>query len=588
MGEILIGFEVGTGEAVHIDPDHMLVTGLTQQTGKTTTLNALIYRSGRRAVAFRTKRGEIDMDVARQLQPFYKEPRRRGRQIDWMYVKELLGATLERSMDWHEEWIMRSCEGATSLSEVYANIKTLQEESRRAFDQGQYLRLEKYFEIILPQLEQRTWATTLPLVKGVNLMDLEALSFEMQCLVIERTIDHVLAKMKDIIVVLPEARKFIPLMRKTPVTGTAVRMAAEGAVLDLDLWVDSQTYSSVNNEVRKQCGTQIHGFQTDNNEANTVRDLLGKRWRSEFVKGLRLGHFLVKTKDKRHKHVYVLPAGVPEEMGRKVACGKTRPEAVAEYMTKMKDGRDDGEEEMYKNRYEESQRSLNEALAEKKKLLEQLEELHGAQTGSEDVQLIKDDLARMEEENRVFREDVEAGRELRKAILRFLGLDAEPKAEAPVPAPQPVDMSMVASLVDERLAQVLRESPPERVVTLNLSVAARELIREGFTSNMAELIAGLTPEPRRAALIIREYGTIKTRDLYFHVRGKESRGRLPVNFNTMVKKLENIGLATRNTNAGLISWTLRDLVDGKLIDMADEETRRQLEEYLASLLLPGG
>ena len=72
MGEILIGFEVGTGEAVHIDPDHMLVTGLTQQTGKTTTLNALIYRSGRRAVAFRTKRGEIDMDVARRLQPFYK------------------------------------------------------------------------------------------------------------------------------------------------------------------------------------------------------------------------------------------------------------------------------------------------------------------------------------------------------------------------------------------------------------------------------------------------------------------------------------------------------------------------------------
>ena len=104
---------------------------------------------------------------------------------------------------------------------------------------------------------------------------------------------------------------------------------------------------------------------------------------------------------------------------------------------------------------------------------------------------------------------------------------------------------------------------------------------------MAEPIGGLTPEPRRAALTIREHGTIKTRDLYFHVRGKESRGRLPVNFNTMVKKLEDIGLAARNPNAGLISWTLRDLIDGKLIDLAEEEARRQLEEYLASLLLPG-
>ena len=101
------------------------------------------------------------------------------------------------------------------------------------------------------------------------------------------------------------------------------------------------------------------------------------------------------------------------------------------------------------------------------------------------------------------------------------------------------------------------------------------------------MIAGLTPEPRRAALIVREHGTIKTRDLYFHVRGKESRGRLPVNFNTMVKKLEKTGLAERNNTTGLVSWTLRDLIDGKLIDVADEETRRQLEEYLASLLLPG-
>ena len=56
----------------------------------------------------------------------------------------------------------------------------------------------------------------------------------------------------------------------------------------------------------------------------------------------------------------------------------------------------------------------------------------------------------------------------------------------------------------------------------------------------------------------------------------------------MVKKLEKMGLAERNNTTGLVSWTLRDLIDGKLIDVADEETRRQIEEYLASLLLPGG
>jgi len=586
MGEILIGFEVGTGEPVYIDPDHMLATGLTQQSGKTTTLNALIYRGGRRAIAFRTKRGEIDMDVAQQLQPFYKQPiRSRSKFIDRRYVQYILEASEDRKMRFEEAWIIRACDRAQTLRDVYKNIQRLQGDATRGLDKDQYMKLEAYFKDILPQLEEREWATTLPLKNGVNLMDLEPLSDEMQCLVIERTIDYVLRNMKDVIIVLPEARKFIPLGSRTPVTSTAIRMASEGAVLDLDLWVDSQTYSSIDNEVRKQCGTQIHGFQTDNNEANTIRDLLGKRWGSEIVKGLRLGHFLVKTKDKRHKHVYVLPANVPEEMGRKVALGEMRPEDVAEYMTRMMVHRD-GEDEMYKGMYEESQRKLNEALAEKVKL-EQLQELRGAQSDTADVQRIKDDLARMEEKNRELSEDAEASRELRKAITRFLQLDVARKAEAPPPTPQPVDMNMVASLVNDRLDQVLRDSPPERVVTIDLSEAARELIREDFTSNMVELIGGLTPEPRRAALIIREHGTIKTRDLYFHVRGKESRGRLPVNFNTMVKKLEDIGLAVRNTNAGLASWTLRDLIDGKLIDVTDEETRRQLEEYLATLLLPG-
>jgi len=613
MGEILIGFEVGTGEAVHIDPDHLLGTGLTQQSGKTTTLNAIIYRGGRRAIAFRTKRGEIDMDVAQHLQPFYRQPRRsRSKFIDRRYVQYILEASEERRMRFEEAWIIRACDRAQTLRDVYENIQRLQGDATRGLDKDQYLKLEAYFKDILPQLEEREWATTLPLVNGVNLMDLEPLSDEVQCLVIERTIDYVLRNMKDVIIVLPEARKFIPLGSRTPVTSTAIRMASEGAVLDLDLWVDSQTYSSIDNEVRKQCGTQIHGVQMDNNEARTISDLLDKRWDFRAVKKLRLGHFFVKTKDKRYKHVYVLPAGVPEEMGRRVAMGELKPEAVKDYLAQSRAQKIDGDEEMYRSKYEESQRELEESRAREEGLKEELRESHidGEDQGLRDrvstlegekktqaIELndLRDkvkrfegvDVKRLKETMAALRKDLEIYSTFKGLLVKMLDVDQVKAVSSPESAAAPVDMSMVATLVDERLAQVLRESPPERVVAINLSEAARELIREDFTSNMAELIGGLTPEPRRAALIIREHGTIKTRDLYFHVRGKESRGRLPVNFNTMVKKLENIGLATRNPNAGLISWTLHDLVDGRLIDVADEEARRQLEEYLASLLLPG-
>uniref|UniRef100_A0A6M3M1L4 Uncharacterized protein n=2 Tax=viral metagenome TaxID=1070528 RepID=A0A6M3M1L4_9ZZZZ len=223
---------------------------------------------------------------------------------------------------------MQVCESAGSLKEVYANSLRLEKESKHFFDKGQFYLLSNYFEKILPQLESREWATTLPLVEGVNLMDLEDMTFEMQCLVIERVMDHALTNMKNVIIVLPEARKFIPLSAKTPVTKTAVKIASEGAVLEVDLWVDSQTYSSINSEVRKQCGTQLHGVQMDNNEAKTITDLLDKKWKPRKLKSLKLGHFFVKTKDKRYKHVYVLPAGIEEDVGIAVATGKLRVEEV--------------------------------------------------------------------------------------------------------------------------------------------------------------------------------------------------------------------------------------------------------------------
>jgi len=326
--KILLGFEVGTGEAVYIDPDHLLETGLTQQSGKTTALNALISRSKRRAIAFRTKRGEIDWVVAKHLQPFYTQPKQRGGFIDWEYVESILEAHLGERVKFERRWIMQVCESAESLKEVYANSLRLEKESKHFFDKGQFYLLSNYFEKILPQLESREWATTLPLVEGVNLMDLEDMSFEMQCLVIERVMDYVLTSMKNVIIVLPEARVFIPLSAKTPVTKTAVKMASEGAVLEVDLWVDSQTYSSINSEVRKQCGTQLHGVQMDNNEAKTITDLLDKKWKPRKLKSLKLGHFFVKTKDKRYKHVYVLPAGIEEDVGIAVATGKLRVEEV--------------------------------------------------------------------------------------------------------------------------------------------------------------------------------------------------------------------------------------------------------------------
>src|SRR5919109_1700048 len=76
MTTIPLGFEVGTGHAVEMPIRHMAVCGQTQEAGKTTALEGLIARSGRRALTFVTKRGEGAFQHARGIRPYFREQAR--------------------------------------------------------------------------------------------------------------------------------------------------------------------------------------------------------------------------------------------------------------------------------------------------------------------------------------------------------------------------------------------------------------------------------------------------------------------------------------------------------------------------------
>ena len=71
--QILLGYEQKTGEEIYIKPSHMIVTGITQLSGKTTTLEALIKRSGFKAIAFKTKIGETGFSEGFIIRPFFQE-----------------------------------------------------------------------------------------------------------------------------------------------------------------------------------------------------------------------------------------------------------------------------------------------------------------------------------------------------------------------------------------------------------------------------------------------------------------------------------------------------------------------------------
>ncbi len=337
--KILLGYEVGTGVEVYLEDGQTVVTGMTQLSGKTTCLEALVTRGKITAVAFLTKRGESGFRNQREIRPYFKE-QKRGELIDWQYVEAILEATMGEKMKIERSFIINCCNGsarwkvppAKNLEDVYNNFKAAQKIASRGLDQSIYTNLAAYFEIILPQIKKYKFATKLNLRKGFNVLNLIGMEEEMQQLVIESVLSYVYEKMENVVIVIPEAHKFIPQGLKTPVKGTALRLIKEGAGIGNFMWIDTQDTTSTDKALLKQCSNWIMGYQQERNEVKNVRENIGrKKITEEDIMSLKLGHFIASLHQKIY-HVYVLPAGIDPEIGRDVAMGKIPVKTVREML----------------------------------------------------------------------------------------------------------------------------------------------------------------------------------------------------------------------------------------------------------------
>ena len=161
-----LGFEVGTGKPVAVPVQHLAVTGQTQLSGKTTTLEALVSRSGLSAVAFVTKRSESSFAGTHNVVPPYFRER-----ADWQFVSAVLEATLRERLKFERSWIMRACKGAATLSAVQKNVRKLMDRSK-GLTADVYMTLDHYLDIVIPQIDRLPYTSTLNLRPGLNVMDL--------------------------------------------------------------------------------------------------------------------------------------------------------------------------------------------------------------------------------------------------------------------------------------------------------------------------------------------------------------------------------------------------------------------------------
>lgn len=336
--QIPLGFVVPSGAPVALPLHHMVVCGLTQMSGKTTTLEALIGRSGLVAIAFRSKRGESGFEGAQQLSPYFRE------QFDWEYVQDLLEASLQERMKFERSWIIQACKGARSLDQVHANVRKSLEKAR-GLSLSVYTNLNAYFEKILPELlplrrpGQRIVGLSYKLraltdaatgTRRLYVMDISGFRLEVQSLIVRSTIADIADGSMPAVIVLPEAWKFLPQSRGNPAKRAAEKLVREGAATGKFLWMDTQDITGCDKTILKSIDVWLLGRQRERNEIRRMLDQIPAvaKPKPQEIATLPLGQFFA-CFGRQVVRTYVQPNWMAAAVAEQCARGEIAPPAKA-------------------------------------------------------------------------------------------------------------------------------------------------------------------------------------------------------------------------------------------------------------------
>ncbi|CAK0756730.1 conserved hypothetical protein [Azospirillaceae bacterium] len=322
--KIKFGYEIETGKEVEIPTSHTVITGLTNEAGKTTALVGFTGRSGLRTIIFKTKIGEKAITEGTVIPPFYKES------FDWEYAAELLEASRKEKLKFERSWIIRYSKNANNLLEFKRNIdNALAEGKLRELDKSVLSTLQAYLDKIIPELTYAPLSKTLDIRDGINIIDLERFKEETQGIIIKSVLEEVLNKEKNVFVSIPECWKYLPEKLGNPVKRPAEAFIRQGATNGNFLILDSQDITGVSKSILKQVSNWILGYQTEINEIKRTLDQIPLSSKSkpkpEEIATLKTGQFFVVTSE-FVKKCYAQPNWLNDKRAKEVALGKIKAE----------------------------------------------------------------------------------------------------------------------------------------------------------------------------------------------------------------------------------------------------------------------
>lgn len=331
-----LGYELGSGRPIVIPIAHMAITGQTNSSGKTTTLEGLVCRSRCRAVAFVTKRGEGSFRVAAPIAPYFKD------RVDWLFIRSIIEAAAGTKLKIELAQVINLCqaysgpegtwEAPKSLADVLGNAELALAGKSRGFVRNIYTVLTEYLRDVVPGIESLPYTAKLELADGLNVMDLLPYEFAVQGLIVRSVIEWVHHNELRTIVVIPEAWKFAPKRISSPVRFAAEELIRQGAALKNFLWIDSQDLASVSSVLLRQVKVWLFGVQRDPPEIERTLALIPadvrKPDRREMAT-LGLGEFIV-CWEKQMFRCYVQPAWMTGAHAQAIARGEESVDTARE------------------------------------------------------------------------------------------------------------------------------------------------------------------------------------------------------------------------------------------------------------------
>src|SRR5579859_1416833 len=330
-----LGYELGSGARVKIPLNHMAILGQTQLSGKTTTMEAVALRAGVRAISFITKPGEKSFRQRMMIPAFFSES---TQEEFWKHVVSMLEYRSEVKLGWRErgvvielcqdykkegsrigmpdakgkskrERLKYSWKAPKTLAEFLANVNGYQEYARGS-EEMICIQLREFLKPVISEIEKTE------------------LSDGLKALVIRSVIEWVHKHGRKIVVIIPEAWKFIPEGRSTPVKLALEGLIREGAGVGNFVWMDSQDLRGVDKKLLRSVIVWLFGVQRQRNEVANTLDSIPDHPKPSATEIMQLGKgefyvcygtTLVRT--------YVQPAGMEDAHAQAIARGEERPES---------------------------------------------------------------------------------------------------------------------------------------------------------------------------------------------------------------------------------------------------------------------